>query len=156
MKKQPVKKQTVKKRPVKKQLTPTAIVCPTDPLPEGDMEQFKKDREEWVGIVTSRIAEISGTQQIFLGKEDLRNIVCEIDGNKDVDGIIVTLGCKVYGKDGASSVLAKRKMVPYVSSAKLNKDIKEQKLFGLRSLRTFPEIKTTPRKKPANKSKAKR
>ena len=133
---------------MKKSIAPTSIDCSAGPLPTGDSDRCKQDTQSWLDLIKlaklpdgSAFGEILGTHKIYIGKDDLKRIVCEIDSDKEIVGVLIAIGCTVVGKKARSTTLAKRKMVPYVSSAKLNKGVKEVKLFELKTLRTFPEAK---------------
>ena len=127
-------------------MSPRAITksttCPTAKLPVGNEAHYDQDRIRWRDIIKApvpvngtRLDEIQGTQVIFLGTEDLKKLVCEIDGVTGVRGIMITLGYNPQVPDPIDPTVSRKKLVPYVSSANLNGTVPVKvKLFQPTSL----------------------
>ena len=105
----------------------TQITCPIEKLPGGNNTQYEIDRTRWKDIITApvivngtRLDQIQGAQVIFLGTEDLKKLVCEIDGVSNIKGIMITLGYNPQWPDPVDPTVTRKKLVPYVSSANLN------------------------------------
>lgn len=113
--------------------TQTTISCQM-----GDDSEIWPDRYAegntfaWKGLVTTSkdrngvlLADVKNTNGFYISKEALIQILCDpnVDPNDITSGIIITYGFESVDDDNNSSTPNRRKMIPYVSSAKLNGDV---------------------------------
>lgn len=109
--------------------------CPTPPTPASHLDlatDFPTEHPAWIGLLgtsrdlTNNRLALSNANSIVLSQSILKDILCDING-KNLE-VVLFMGVETDN----SGATPKRKMIPYIGSARLNgNNYEDIKVYGV-------------------------